>query len=255
MKLTRHVNQGQLVYLSNSADQICISENNCYRWLAFEQVIQSIMLLRQPSKLTLPHHYAALMPLLFFKPNTVVEFGLGGGNLTRFLRALQPSINIASVELSSHVIACFQKYFNPQQQSHKIHHSDALSYLQQQGGANQEPDWLICDVYQHHAYNFKDRLALLSALVDNLAINGCLTINLPDLDNDEINLCLTILRQLQTHHQIIYFHVPRYLNVIIHLLPNTWCINFLPKHPKLSFLSPSQYQRWRYFFNYHIKAG
>ena len=50
MKLAQHVSQGRLVYLSNSADQISISENNHFRWLAFDDVIQSVMHLRRPEK-------------------------------------------------------------------------------------------------------------------------------------------------------------------------------------------------------------
>lgn len=48
MKLTQHVNQARLVYLSNMTDQITISENEHYRWLAFDDVIQSVMYLRCP---------------------------------------------------------------------------------------------------------------------------------------------------------------------------------------------------------------
>jgi len=256
VKLARHVNQGQLVYLSNTADQITISENNHYRWLVFDDVIQSVMHLRKPERLTLPHHYAALMPLLFFKPTNIVELGLGGGNLSRFLTALSPKIQVQSIELSQTVINCFQKYFNPLQHHIDIKNTDALSFLEQTRDSSAfVNDWLICDVYQHHANSFKNKVALLTALVENLAIDGCLTINLPDLDDQEINLCLTILRQLQSSHHIIYFHIPRYLNVVIHLLPKPWMINNLKKRSKTSFLAQSQYRRWRSFFSYHMSAN
>ncbi|MBA6293089.1 hypothetical protein H4J58_05625 [Colwellia sp. MB3u-70] len=256
MKLNQHVNQGQLVYLSNTTDQITISENAHYRWLAFDDVIQSVMHLRCPEKLTLPHHYAALMPLLFFQPNQVVELGLGGGNLSRFLSALQPNIQVTSIELSQTVIECFQHYFNPQQQKIVIENSEALAWLQQrQCPEKSSADWLICDVYQHHANSFQSRVTLLTALIDNLQDDACLTLNLPDLDDQEINLCLTILRQLQSSHHIIYFHIPRYLNVIIHLLPKHWMINNLKKRSKTSYLPATQYLRWRKFFNHHIRAN
>ena len=256
MKLTQHVNQGRLVYLSNTADQISISENNYYRWLAFDDVIQSVMHLRCPEKLTLPHHYAALMPLLFFKPNHVVELGLGGGNLSRFLCAVHPSLQVTSIELSSTVIDCFQRFFNPRHQQLTIKNAEALSWLQQTNHfEHHTTDWLICDVYQHHARSFQSRVALLTALIDNLQDHACLTLNLPDLDDQEINLCLTILRQLQNTHHIIYFHIPRYLNVIIHLLPKPWLIDNLKKRSKKSYLSPAQYLRWRKIFTHHIKAN
>ena len=256
MKLTQHVNQGRLVYLSNSTDQITISENAHYRWLAFDEVIQSVMHLRCPEKLTLPHHYAALMPLLFFQPKQVIELGLGGGNLSRFLSDLHPNIQVLSIELSQAVIHCFERYFNPKQHQIAIKNSEALTWLQQtQGSPISFADWLICDVYQHHAKSFQSRVDLLTALIDNLQDNACLTINLPDLDDQEINLCLTILRQLQSSHHIIYFHIPRYLNVVIHLLPKHWMIDNLKKRSKTTYLPATQYLRWRKFFNHHMSAN
>ncbi|ARD44676.1 hypothetical protein [Colwellia sp. PAMC 21821] len=256
MKLTQHVNQGRLVYLSNTADQITISENEHYRWLAFDDVIQSVMHLRCPEKLTLPHHYAALLPLLFFKPKKVIELGLGGGNLSRFLSTLHPDIHVISIELSQTVIACFQRYFNPMKHPIVVENSEALAWLQQTQCATElAVDWHICDVYQHHAKSFQSRVDLLTALIDNLQDNGCLTINLPDLDDQEINLCLTILRQLQSSHHIIYFHIPRYLNVVIHLLPKHWMIDNVKKRSKATYLPSVQYLRWRKFFNQHMSAN
>ena len=252
MKLAKHVNQGRIVYLSNTKDQITISENEHYRWLAFDDVIQSVMHLRCPEKLTLPHHYATLMPLLFFQPNHIIELGLGGGNLSRFLKALQPNVQVISIELSQTVINCFQRYFNPQQHHIAVENAEALAWLQQY---KKSTDWMICDVYQHHAKDFQSRVVLLTALIDNLQDNACLTLNLPDLDDQEINLCLTILRQLQNTHHIIYFHIPRYLNVIIHLLPKHWRIDNLKKRSKTTYLSSPQYLRWRNFFSHHMNAN
>lgn len=255
MKLTQHVSQGHLVYLSNEPDQISIYENKHYRWLMFDDVIQSVMHLRQPEKLTLPHQYAALMPLLFFKPKQVVELGLGGGNISRFLSILNTSIDVISVELSSQVIRCFSDFFNPLAHNIALENKAALTWLQdKQLSIKQPPSWLICDVYQHHADSFQNRVELLTALIDNLVDEACLTINLPDLDEHEVNLCLTILKQLQNSHQIIYFHIPRYLNIVIHLLPNHWLINNLKKRSKTTALPPWQYSRWRKYFTHHIKA-
>jgi spermidine synthase len=255
VKISQNINQYQLVYLSNDSSQISILENEYYRWLMFDDVIQSIMHLRQPKKLTLPHQYAALMPLLFFKPKRVIELGLGGGNISRFLSALNFDIEVTSVELSSQVIHCFNDFFNPLRHNITIENSAALAWLQNKERIeSKSADWLICDVYQHHADSFQNRVKLLTALIENLADEGCLTINLPDLDDHEINLCLTILKQLQNSHQIIYFHIPRYLNIVIHLLPNHWPINNLKKRSKTTALPAWQYSRWRKHFTHHIKA-
>lgn len=256
MKLTKHIAQGRLVYLSNDKDQISINQNMHYRWLMFDDVIQSVMHLRQPEKLTLPHQYAVLMPLLFFKATKVVELGLGGGNISRFLCTLHADIDVVSVELSPQVIHYFNQFFNPLANTIRIENKAAITWLQENEISSNPPaDWLICDVYQHHADSFQHRVALLTALVDNLADDACLTINLPDLDDHEVNLCLTILKQLQSSHQIIYFHIPRYLNIVIHLLPMHWPIAHLKKRSKTTYLPLWQYRRWQQYFTHHISTN
>lgn len=255
MKLAQHVNQGKLVYLSNEQDQISIYQNAYYRWLMFDDVIQSIMHLRQPEKLTLPHQYAALMPLLLFKPENVAELGLGGGNLSRFIKNIAPHTSVTSIELSSEVIHCYNNFFKTANSSIELINTDAMSWLTDTKQLrNNAIDWMLCDVYQHHTASFQRRVELLTALTDNLTNNTCLTINLPDLDDHEINLCLTILKQLQTSHNIIYFHIPRYLNIVIHLIPSHWQIANLKKRNKHSYLPFWQYTRWRRLFSQHVNA-
>lgn len=256
MNLPHQVKQGKLVYLSNDVDKISVSENEYYRWLAFDDTIQSVMHKRIPSKLTLPHQYAMLIPLIFFKPQKVLELGLGGGNLNRFILEMDADIEMTSVELNSHVIECFHQYFNPTNTSINIENNSALDWLEQQKNLNISlPDWQICDVYQHHGDSFHNRIALISALVDNLAIDGCLTINLPDLSDDEVNLCITILQQLQNNHQIIYFHIPRYLNIVVHLLPKHWQLQNVRKQQQNTYLSIAKLQRWKKIFTYHKTAN
>jgi len=114
MQLAKHIAQGNLLYLSQSNQRLSVSENAYYRWLAFaspegEQVIQSVMLKRKPWRLTLPHQTALMLPLLFFKPNRIVELGLGGGNIQRFISHLSSAITIDSVEHYSEVIDCFNQ--------------------------------------------------------------------------------------------------------------------------------------------------
>ena len=113
MQLNRHINQGSLLYLDQLNERLAISENNHFRWLAFDNVIQSIMHRRLPANLTLPHHTALMLPLLFFKPQNMLEFGLGGGNIARFIKQLNPTVKFTSIERSASVINAFKQFFNP----------------------------------------------------------------------------------------------------------------------------------------------
>lgn len=77
----------------------------------------------------------------------------------------------------------------------------------------------------------------------SISANTCLSINLPDSSDSEVNLCLTVLQQLQTNHRIVYFYVPKYLNVIIHVIPDHWPVYNPKKTNKHAYLSKVLYQR------------
>jgi spermidine synthase len=246
MQLSRHIQQGKLLYLNQNEGNISVSENTHYRWLAFDDVIQSVMLKRKPAQLTLPHQIFIMLPLLFFRPHKVYELGLGGGNLGRFMTNLSSDISFVSIEYNKHVIDCFKEFFNPEEVKVNIFHQDARLWLQQT--SNCQFDWLICDIYQQQTQDFKDTLTQLSLLIEPLTSETCLTLNLPDSSDQEVNLCLTILQQLQTSHKIFYFHVPNYLNIIIHLIPKQWQIEKALLRNKQSYLAKHIFLRWRSFW-------
>ena len=109
-------------------------------------------------------------------------------------------------------------------------------------------DWIICDIYQQEVDEFKSVLDLLTLLTNKLSEYTCLTLNLPDSSDQEVNICLTVLQQLQKDHKIIYFQVPNYLNIIIHLLPKQWQTDNVLKRNKHSYLPKRTFLRWREFW-------
>lgn len=248
MQLEKTLSQGELLYLSKYEDAISVNENEHFRWMAFNDIVQSIMHKRRPSKLTLPHQIAMLLPLLIFRPINIVELGLGGGNLSRFLANLSPDIHISSIEYSQQVIDCFNRYFNPENANIDVIHNDGLSWVASQN--TEDFDWLICDVYRCKEFGFDAIVKQLEILTQSLNPQACLSINLPDVSDDEINLSLTILQQLQTSHRVSYFHIPNYLNIIIHLHPKHLPIHRLIKRNKHSYLSPTLFNRWCKYWPY-----
>ena len=246
MQLTKHVQQGRLLYFTKDEDAISVSENDHYRWMAFGDVIQSVMLKRVPWKLTLPHQHIVLFPLLFFRPKNIIELGLGGGNIGRYLTHLHDGISFTSIECSADVIQCFHQHFNPDNTRINVIKNRAENWLEQQ----HDVDWLMCDVYQQQLVDFKHTLHLLESLMSSVSSETALTINLPDASDQEVNLCLTVLQQLQSHHTVVYFHVPQYLNIIIHVLPAHWQFERLLKRSKSSYLPKSVFKRWRKCWQY-----
>ncbi|GAA6171551.1 SAM-dependent methyltransferase [Colwellia sp. KU-HH00111] len=252
MQLAKHIAQGNLLYLSQSNQRLSVSENAYYRWLAFaspegEQVIQSVMLKRKPWRLTLPHQTALMLPLLFFKPNRIVELGLGGGNIQRFISHLSSAITIDSVEHYSEVIDCFNQFFNPQSNPVHLIYSDSTQWLLQNTLIY---DWFICDIYQQDIQSYNSAVNQLTHLTRHITPSTCLSINLPDATDQEVNLLLTILQQVSRDHNITYFHVPNYLNIVIHLLPKQWQIYKRSKRNSYSYLPKSIFSKWQNFWQH-----
>ena len=146
MQLAKHLAQGRLVYLSQQQDAITVSENDYYRWMVFSEVVQSVMHKRKPWQLTLPHQIALLLPLLIFRPTRIIELGLGGGNLTRFLQHLSADIMLTTIDHSQEVIDSFSQYFNPEKVDMDITCADGMTWLAQQDAS--DIDWIICDVVE-----------------------------------------------------------------------------------------------------------
>lgn len=251
MQLTKHIEQGSILFFTKSTDAISISENTHYRWLAFNDVIQSVMLKRKPYQLTLPHQIAMMLPLLFFRPDKVVELGLGGGNLGRYLTNLNSKISFSSIECNQTVIDCFQRYFNPQKSPLSITNSRSENWLKQQDSL--KIDWLICDIYQDQLINFKLVIDHFELLAATISPTTCLSINLSDSTDEEVNLCLTLLQQLFTTHQITYFHIPNYLNIVVQIMPNHWNVFRSLKRNVYSYLPNRTFLHWRKFWPNGIK--
>ncbi len=231
MKLTAHLQQSHLHYLIRDKENIVIRENNDYLFLCFDDITQSVMLKRKPQKLTLTHQYFIMLPMLFITPKRVIEFGLGGGNLSRFVLERVPSCQWLSIESNQQVIQCFTQYFNPSNLHFPIYQQDAQQWLTPQDSI--DADWLIFDIYQNKV-NDADSLALIREVLSKLSSDAWLTINLVNLAEDKLNKVLSYLAKLKRGREMSYFFIPRYTNIIVHLHPaidtNNTNLTSLKKH-------------------------
>ena len=250
MKLVKHIQQGQLIYFTQNNDSISVSENQHYRWLAFDNVVQSMMLKRQPWQLTFPHQISLLSPLLFFQPQKVVEFGLGGGNLARFLLHYLPDLTLHTIEYSKEVIECFEKYFNPQPSNVNLHHCSALDWLHY--NKKIKADWFICDIY-HKNQSINNSLILTKNILKKVGNKAVLSLNLPSPSNEDISYFIAELKRLAPAKHLVYFHIPHYLNVIIHILPGHMLVqpeeNLLTNSP----LPARTFNRWRKYWRHGMQ--
>ncbi|OKY28030.1 hypothetical protein [Thalassotalea sp. PP2-459] len=216
MKLESHLQQGKVRYYLNNNFSLSIVENSHYRWLNFGQTTQSIMLKRKPFVLTLPHQYFMMLPLLFIMPKRVVEFGLGGGNLLRFLSQISPNSVIESIEQSNEVIECFHQYFNPDNHPYLIHQQPAKRWLLNH--STSATNWLIYDIFSSQKND--DEWPLIDSIIRQSNEQSWITLNISNHSNIKINEVLQQLNKIKRTRSLIYFQVPYYKNIIVHLHPS-----------------------------------
>ena len=240
MKLLPHIKQGNVVhFLRSPTMSVTVMENQHYRWLTFDNTVQSIMLKRIPHKLPLPHQTALCLPLLWYSPQQVVELGLGGGNLLRFIQQVNRHSQLISVEPEPEVIKIFQQFFNPNSCDVTLVNNTAQHFLH--SATMKTSDWLICDAYPD-----------ITALTEVLAIlpyNAQLkviSINLPNFPEEKIEQVLAQLAQWKDSYHIRYFEVPHYTNIIIHLVVKSLNISAVIK----SNLPHYQQKRWQQLWQY-----
>lgn len=249
MQLFKITEQGRLLYFNQGADSISIYENDHYRWLMFDNVLQSLLLKRQPWRLVLPHQYILLLPLVFFRPKKICEFGLGGGNLDRFLYHCCENIQLYSIEQSSQVIDCFNQFFNPERINVNIIYNDAANALFDK--SLRQADWFIYDIYQHDNQATNAELLKSKLVAKAVDKNSWLTLNLPDPTEPELAYLISQLQPVFSDHQMFFFKVPRFLNIIVHFVPKSLLINNRLKIAENSCLSPLLQQKgfayWQQF--------
>ena len=247
MKLKKHLAQGNIIYFCSNEQQLSVAENEHYRWLCLNNTVQSVMLKRKPWQLILPHQLAMALPLLLFTPQNVLEFGLGGGALSRYIKHRLPQCSLTTVELSAEVITCFERFFKPQESSTHIINSDAELWLKAQAALNF--DWIVMDIF----LSIEDSVIsyhLIDTLLNQAQQPSIITLNLPNEKEQQINTLLQKLK-LTPNIDIIYFTIPHYKNIVIHILPLakksntlTYQHSSLPKHQQI---------RWRKLWQQGVK--
>ncbi|GGA86461.1 SAM-dependent methyltransferase [Neiella marina] len=117
-EVTRH---GSIVRLVRQGDHcIKVKENDQYRWLEINGIMQSLMKLNEPASPPLPPHQAISQ---IFPPTqgsgVALELGLGGGTMQRYFARHRPNWQLTSVEIDPLILELFREHFAPQQSNNK----------------------------------------------------------------------------------------------------------------------------------------
>ena len=248
MKLDKITQSKQQVALLDNKKHIAVYENQHYLWLQFGEVIQSLMLKRKPERLCLLYQQMLAVVHIHFSPKKILECGLGGGNITRFLSHKTPQTVISSVEPLSTVIDCYHQYFNPLKASHSIEVNRAefvINHL-----TNHSLDWLILDVFQA---GFDDgnstqlyNETFFQTAANKLTQNAWLSINLPNISEPDIIELLSGLRTI-FHDNIWIAKVPACKNIIVHALKQNKAIGLTTQNIDATTIQLKTNRLWRQF--------
>lgn len=206
--------QGTLEYLNQDELTIAVYRNDEYRWLLIDNVLQSLMLINSPAKLTMPHHIKLTQLLAEVNVKRVVEFGLGGGNLCRYLAKTHPSMQITSIEYSAVVVDIFHQFFNPENIDVDIENIDAFHYLNTM--KTESVDWLIYDIFSHQLDNFSREDKLINQLHRVLINKGWLSLNLTGIDNSGLSWLKQRLHERFNSVPVI-LTIDGFKNTIVHV--------------------------------------
>ncbi|MCF6439743.1 hypothetical protein L1077_09900 [Pseudoalteromonas luteoviolacea] len=119
------------IEVNNQKGQVI--ENETLRWFSIDGIMQSAMSLSEPNSLVFPHMLFMAIPAYeLSETNRILELGLGGGGLLRFLNDKFPKAHIETVEKSQQIIDLYKQFFNPDYNDNPIHCTDAYEFVKQQ---------------------------------------------------------------------------------------------------------------------------
>ena len=205
--------ESQLLYSGLIDDQkIEVREWENYRWLHLsDHSVQTLMLTDAVNQVALPN-IQALLAVLLFCPSSkrLLNFGLGGASLERYLTSKWPEIDITSVESNRQIIQLAKEFFNLPKSINVIHDS-AENFISKH---SDNYDIILCDIFvadiQASCLYDRNFYENISHCLDK---TGVLAINiLPESEEDVVNVLLP-LKNYFDHIYLLEF--PDFSNAII----------------------------------------
>lgn len=101
----------QLVWFQSGPPRLELTEEGSFLCLYLDGIMQSKMNQLAPASTLSAHLGPILHSLQQLKPDTVLQLGLGGGDINRFMATVLPNTKLLTVELSQVVIDTYQRFF------------------------------------------------------------------------------------------------------------------------------------------------
>lgn len=218
--------QGGCVLASHKSVQaeLRIFENKLFRWLCFddEQVIQSCMLLSEPTKLILPYQQFMMMwPLLQRQntPLTVSLLGIGGGDIIRYLQMAFPLMKIVAVDNEPQIAQIASEYFliRPDQKQLTLQIEDAKEFIKKP----QRHDLLLIDIVENNKLpGFLSEIPFWKSCKESLNENGIMIANIVPESAEHLLNILKMLKKVFGYLPLC-LEVPEHKNIVL-LMPRSF---------------------------------
>mgnify|MGYP002622548073 CR=1 FL=1 len=206
--------QSELLYSDSIENQrIEVREWTHYRWLHIAgESVQALIDLNDAHSVVLPNIRTLLLTLLL-QPDAkkLLNLGLGGASIERYLRKYHSSIEVKSIEANAKVIELAKEYFKLPPNS-EIINSTAADYFAKNRTVY---DIILCDIFEDEQQPacLYDQ-AFYKNLDKSLSKTGSLAINLlPESEEDVIQLILPMkgyfdhisLLEIDDHTNVVIF--------------------------------------------------
>jgi spermidine synthase len=194
----------QLVWFQSGPPRLELTEEGTFLCLYLDGIMQSKMNLLAPAATLSAHLVPILKSLQQLKPSSVLQLGLGGGDINRFVTTTLPNTQLLTVELSQAVIDIYQRFFCLKGKE-KLLALPAQEFLQ-----NNQQQWgfVLWDIYPL----FDGWQQAIQKLLEQ---TGTIFINLSQPENRSQLEALLIGRSYDCHQ------IQGYLNLVYQINPLT----------------------------------
>ena len=187
----------QLVWFQSGPPRLELTEEGAFLCLYLDGIMQSKMNQLAPAATLSAHLGPILFSLQQLKPDSVLQLGLGGGDINRFITTVLPRTKLLTVELSLVVIDTYQRFFCLKG------HEEFVAQPAQDFLQNNQQQWpfVIWDIYPLFE-------GWQQAMQKTLEQKGTIWINLSQPEYQQQLEALLTKRSYQCHH------IEGYLNLV-----------------------------------------
>ena len=212
----RDSTEARKIYTHNSENEsIVVWEQGKLRWMSFDEIMQTVINLSNPTQLVAPFSRAMFASLLFVDtPRRVLLVGMGGGAIARHFHNLDANVMGDVVEWSDDVVRIAKTFFEfpGEDNGWKTYISDARNYIK---STTNKYEMIMVDVAERsQTPDWVSDINCLERFKKILMTNGIVVFNLLVSDG---NIFLEFLRNIRKvfDGKTACLSVPDYQNIVV----------------------------------------